>query len=111
MWEAYFQQQGLEAIHWKNIGPANAPDREIFEYARENGFIIFTNDLDFGAILAATNTPRPSVIQARAQDLTPEFLGDQIIRCINQFQTELIEGCILTLDPAKSKVRLLPINP
>ena len=110
MWEMYFHQNGLEAIHWVNIGAANAPDREIFQFARDNGYIIFTNDLDFGAILAATNSPRPSVIQVRVQDLTPENIGSQMLRCLAQFHSELEHGCILTLDPSKSKVRLLPLN-
>jgi len=30
-------EQGYEAVHWSSIGDAAAPDRMIFEYARNNG--------------------------------------------------------------------------
>jgi len=61
--------------------------------------------------LAATNAMAPSVIQIRAQDLTTEAIGEQLLRCLNQFKAELEVGCILTLDTKKAKVRLLPLNP
>jgi predicted nuclease of predicted toxin-antitoxin system len=41
---------GIEAIHWSTIGDPRAPDRTIFAWGKENRFIVFTNDLDFGAI-------------------------------------------------------------
>ncbi len=41
------------------------------EWAKTNSHIVFTHDLDFGAILAATNAIAPSVIQVRTQDVMP----------------------------------------
>ena len=111
VWETFLTDNGVEAVHWINIGKATASDPEIFKYAQENQLVIFTNDLDFGAILAATNDSRPSVIQVRTQDLTPESIGKHLLNCLIQFQNELNSGCILTLDIHKFKVRILPINP
>jgi predicted nuclease of predicted toxin-antitoxin system len=45
---------GIEAIHWSTVGDPRAPDRTIFAWAKEHSFVVFTNDLDFGAILAAS---------------------------------------------------------
>lgn len=36
------------------------------------GYVVFTHDLDFGDILAATNADDPSVIQVRTQNLHEE---------------------------------------
>ncbi|MBX2928650.1 MAG: DUF5615 family PIN-like protein [Saprospiraceae bacterium] len=110
IWETFFSNSGIEAVHWSKIGAAYATDEEIFHFAGEHKYIIFTNDLDFGAILFATNASFPSVIQARTQNLTPESLGENILLCLKQFSEPLQAGCILTLDTAKSKVRLLPFR-
>jgi predicted nuclease of predicted toxin-antitoxin system len=40
-------------------------------WAKGNGFTVITNDLDFSAILASTRGEGPSVVQIRAQDLSP----------------------------------------
>jgi hypothetical protein len=40
-------------------------------WARENRYIVFTNDLDYGALLFATAAASPSVIQIRAEDIRP----------------------------------------
>lgn len=111
VWEDYLLKHGIDATHWIKVGSPKSIDQEILKYAKHNGFIIFTNDLDFGAILAATNALAPSVIQIRTQDLTTEAIGEQLLRCLNQFKVELEVGCILTLDTKKAKVRLLPLNP
>ena len=46
--------RGIETIHWTAIGAANAKDTAIMHYARQNGYSVLTNDLDFSAILVST---------------------------------------------------------
>jgi predicted nuclease of predicted toxin-antitoxin system len=53
-WVRVLGDKGFQALHWSKIGMPNAPDHEIMAWAKENGYILFTHDLDFGAILAAT---------------------------------------------------------
>lgn len=109
-WVPVLEGAGWEARHWSSIGKSNAPDQEIFEYAKANGYIIFTHDLDFGAILAATNTEFPSVIQVRIQDVAPEHLSNYIISALHQFEQHLDEGALITIDEKKSRVRILPLR-
>jgi len=40
-------------------------------WARENRYTVFTNDLDYGALLFATAAASPSVIQIRTEDIRP----------------------------------------
>jgi len=41
-------------------------------YASVNGYVVLTHDLDFSAILAATQGEKPSVVQIRADDVSPD---------------------------------------
>ncbi len=109
LWVEEFKQGGWEAFHWSEIGAANAPDYEIMRWAKENNCIVFTHDLDFGAILAATKTDSPSVIQVRTQDVTPQALKETLFTVINQTHNELETGALVILDSHKLRVRILPI--
>ena len=57
------------------VGRGNEPDVEIMAYAAEQGCVVLTHDMDFGAILAATHGEKPSVIQLRMEDVTPQAAG------------------------------------
>jgi hypothetical protein len=53
-WVPFLNSAGFEAIHWSLVGNCRAEDREIMEWAREDSFVVFTHDLDFGTLLALT---------------------------------------------------------
>ncbi len=78
--------------------------------ARSNGCIVFTHDLDFGAILAATQASGPSVIQIRAENVLPEGAGDAVIAAIRRFQDGLERGALISVDPARARARILPLE-
>ncbi|MFM2042136.1 MAG: hypothetical protein RLY86_712 [Pseudomonadota bacterium] len=65
---------GLQATHWSQLGPGDAPDADIMAFARGHGLVVLTHDLDFGAILAAPEGDRPSVVRLRAAD------GESVLR-------------------------------
>jgi len=109
-WVSVLEEVGWEAVHWSLIGRPNAPDQEIFEYATSHGYVIFTHDLDFGAILAATNAEYPSVIQVRTQDVTPEHLSHLVVSALRQFKKHLDEGALITIDEKKFRARILPLR-
>ncbi len=109
-WCLTFAENGIEARHWSEVGDRRAPDSEILLYARAHGYIVFTNDLDFGTILANTRGRGPSVIQVRAQALLPEDLREVVLAALRQFVRELAEGALIVVDPVKTRVRLLPLN-
>lgn len=109
-WLQVFAAQGWEAIHWSTVGDPTATDANIMAWAREGGYVVFTHDLDFGALLAATHLEGPSVIQVRTDDLFPEVLGDLVVRALRQFEPELLEGALITIDESRSRARILPIR-
>lgn len=80
------------------------------EWARTNEYIVFTHDLDFGSLLAATGADTPSVIQVRTQDILPNSIEQIVISALNQFESSLETGALVTIDQAQSRVRILPIR-
>lgn len=78
-------------------------------YAREHDGIVFTNNLDFGVILALTRASGPSVIQVRTVDVNHDALGADVIRILFAHPHAIEEGAIVTIDSGGNRVRLLPI--
>lgn len=109
-WVDMLAGAGIEAAHWSTLGAKNAPDMEIMAYASTNDYVVLTHDLDFCAILAATHGEKPSVVQIRAEDVSPDVIGSQIIVALRQMANELEEGALLTVDPNRTRLRLLPLQ-
>lgn len=80
-------------------------------YANAHGYVVVTHDLDFSAILAVTHGDKPSVVQIRSEDLNFGVIGKQVIAAINQMKAELELGALFTVDPNRTRLRLLPLNP
>lgn len=78
-WVPVRERDGFPAVHWSAVGDGSAPDPVVLGWARDNNDIVFTNDLDVGATLAATRAAGPSVIQVRTQDVTPDHLGNLVV--------------------------------
>lgn len=110
-WVDALGNAGVEATHWSSLGANNALDSEIMSYARTNDYVVLTHDLDFSAILAATQGEKPSVVQIRAEDVSPEAIGSQVIIALRQMVTELEDGALLTVDPNRTRMRVLPLYP
>lgn len=80
-------------------------------YAREHGFVVFTHDLDFGNILAATGALGPSVIQVQTQDPLSAVVGKLVLAAIEDHRALLERGALVTIEPEKLRARVLPIVP
>ncbi len=79
-------------------------------FARADDYVVLTHDLDFSGILAATDGEKPSVVQIRAEDVNPDTIGFQVITALQQMESELKEGALLTIDPGRTRMRLLPLR-
>ncbi len=109
-WVEYLAGTNTGCVHWSTIGPVDADDESICAYARENGFVIITNDLDFPRILAHTAGGRPSIVLLRGEPLIPEVRGPAVLSALASCRDELEAGDILTIDWSdKVRARLLPL--
>jgi predicted nuclease of predicted toxin-antitoxin system len=109
-WVAFLAEAGFDAVHWSRVGSPDATDAAIMAFARANGHVVLTHDLDFGAILAATHGDKPSVVQIRAVDISPDVIGKSVIAALRQMTVELNEGALLTVDPSRTRLRILPLQ-
>jgi predicted nuclease of predicted toxin-antitoxin system len=109
-WEDYFNRNNIEAIHWSKLGNPKARDSEIFKYARENNFVIFTHDLDFSAMIAHSNSFGPSVIQIRNQNILPEISGKTILSIIESYKELIDQGVLIVIEEYQHRIRILPLN-
>ena len=109
-WIPTLEAAGFEAIHWSLIGDPRAIDAEVMGWAKAQGYMVFTHDLDFGAILASTGASGPSVVQVRTQDVTPEHLGDLVIGALRQFEEVILRGAIISVDESRMRSRILPLK-
>ena len=109
-WIDIFAKHKIEAVHWSFVGDPSATDRTIMQWASMNRYIVFTHDLDFGALLAATKVSSPSVIQVRTQNVLPNYLGNIVINAINQTRNSLEDGALVTVNETQLRVRILPFS-
>lgn len=109
-WVALLTDAGWEAAHWSLLGKHSAPDSEIMAYAAEHNYVVLTHDLDFSAILAATHGQKPSVVQIRTGDVSPQVAGPQVVAAIHHLRAELEAGALVTVGPRRSRVRMLPLT-
>ena len=78
-WVPVLATHGFEAMHWSTLGSAAAEDSEIMEWANQNGCVVFTHDLNFGALLAASGAARPSIFQVRTLGVLPSQIEALVV--------------------------------
>lgn len=108
-WCDILQAEGWDSVHWSQVGIVSAPDHEVTQKAIDERRVVLTHDLDYGAMLAATQATGPSVVQVRTQDVRPQILAPLLVPLLRQYENELDAGALLIVDEARSRVRLLPL--
>ena len=109
-WIACLESGGHSVVHWSSIGSHSALDTEIMAWARENGYIVFTNDVDYGALLFATAAASPSVIQIRTEDIRPPSAQHAVLFALQAAAEDLSAGALVTIDPRRLRISTLPLR-
>lgn len=108
-WVAELARHGWSAVHWCAVGDPRAADSTIMAWAKAHGRVVFTHDLDFGAMLALTHADGPSVLQVRGQDVLPEDIAPAVLSALRRYDAELATGALVVVELKKSRVRVLPL--
>ena len=109
-WVKTLADQDVQAVHWISIGQATTSDLEIMAFAKSHDYVVLTQDLDFSAILAVTQGTKPSVVQIRADNLNPDAIAQPVIAALRRLEPELERGALVTIDPKRARIRLLPLK-
>ena len=80
------------------------------QYGREHGYIVFTHDLDFGALLALTRARGPSVLQVRTQNVLPGAIGDLVMKVLTAHASVFEQGALVTVDERNARIRVPPVR-
>jgi predicted nuclease of predicted toxin-antitoxin system len=110
-WVQTLEVSGHDVVHWSSVGEPTDSDNQICAYAREHGFVVITNDLDFPQILAHARAFGPSVVLLRGEPLVPELRGAALVRALEDCAAELGHGAIVSLDwSGEPRARVLPLR-
>ncbi|MFD6321167.1 MULTISPECIES: DUF5615 family PIN-like protein [Methylorubrum] len=106
-WVIFLQGQGHDAVHWSSVGPQDAPDEDIVDWARAEDRTILTNDLDFGTLLVSTGASKPSVVQLRTDITLSTHVGPLVAQAIARMEDELVAGALVTVETGRLRLRSL----
>jgi predicted nuclease of predicted toxin-antitoxin system len=109
-WAESFVSLGIDAVHWSSVGHARASDTEIMAWASTAGRVVVTHDLDFGAILAASQALGPSVVQIRFDNLLQDDAVARVFAAMTQVGADLASGALVTIDVSRTRIRILPLQ-
>ena len=110
-WRNFLSEAGLEVEHWSSVGAPHAKDVDILDLASRDDWVIITQDLDFGSLLALRGLDLPSVIQVRAQATLPSDIGRQILDAVSASAEYIRRGALITVTPRDHRVSILPLRP
>jgi predicted nuclease of predicted toxin-antitoxin system len=108
---AFLTRLGHDAIHVRAVEMHRAQDQELVDYARSEGRVVVTFDLDFGDILALGVLDRPSVILFRLSDERPAEVNGRLGAVVAEQAGALESGALIVVEDARYRVRKLPIAP
>ena len=89
LWASRLTTLGQDAQHWSQIGSLDASDSQLLTWAAEHAAVVLTCDLDFGAMLAASQARGPSVVLLRARDVMSDQVVNQVASVLVSLATDL----------------------
>jgi predicted nuclease of predicted toxin-antitoxin system len=101
-WVPFLGNAGFDTVHWSAVGDPRASDSELMAWARANGYLVFTHDMDFGSLLAATRAKGPSVRQVRVKNTMPSAIGADVVRVLHLRREAIERGALVTIDKANA---------
>lgn len=106
----YLRSQGFNALHLREEGLQRLTDDLIIEKARQEERVILTHDLDFGRLIALSQSQLPSVITFRLSNMQPSHVNHYLNEVLTQFTKVLETGALVSVNEQGIRVRSLPIE-
>lgn len=104
------QRQGWEALRVSDVLPPGSPDTVVLAWARQQGYAVLTQDLDFSTLVALGGYRQPSLITLRLTSRDPEVVADRLLSVLPEIQEALEAGYAITIEDHAVRLRALPIS-
>lgn len=104
---AVLNEKGWQITRVSTVLPARTTDRDILEYAKQNDYVVVTQDLDFSTLLVLSRQNRPSLITLRLSLSDPDTVTHRLLRILPFVQTALETGSAVTVEDRTVRVRSL----
>ncbi len=104
------RERGWNIVRIPEIMDVRTSDIDILDYAQKNNKVIISYDLDFSELLAIYGYDKPSFINLRTSDISPDFTAQRIIEVVTELEKELHEGIVASVDDTSIRYRNLPIQ-
>ena len=104
------RDRGWDIFRVSEVMEPSAEDTAILEFARQGNRVIITQDLDFSKLLALRGFDKPSLINIRMGNPTPEIVATKVQEVIEALAPELASGIVVTIDEYSIRFRSLPIR-
>jgi predicted nuclease of predicted toxin-antitoxin system len=102
-------EAGHDAVHVRDLGLGQSSDEDILQRARDESRVIITQDVDFGALLAAAAARDPSVVLLRMSDGRPATQLETLLTQVSALSKELEAGSIVVIGADNVRIRRLPL--
>jgi predicted nuclease of predicted toxin-antitoxin system len=110
LWSRFLSDASYQTVHRSALGAATVSDEEIMLYAQRHGQTVFTEDLDFGILLARNRLTGPSVVQLRTGMNLPRQIGSRVVDALEQARPHLETGALLSIGTSDIRITLLPLS-
>lgn len=104
----FLRKMDIECHHVTEFKLETATDEEIISFAKEKGFTILTEDLDFGTILAYTKDIEPSILILRVGNLNTNQINQILANALPKIKDK--KNCIIVIERSGVRIRYLPIK-
>jgi predicted nuclease of predicted toxin-antitoxin system len=109
-WKATgLRDHGHDARLVKDYGMRESSDELILERAASEDRVLISADTDFGEILALRRELKPSFILLRLDRYSPPEQLTALASVLTTIELPLREGAVVVLEPARIRIRQLPI--
>lgn len=101
---------GHEATHVADHDLGGHPDADVMTLARREASVVVTYDADFAAMAVLGGDALPSIVLFRDQHRRPDELAQLLLDNLPDIAQPLTEGAVVVFDPARVRVRSLPLD-
>ena len=99
------KEMGGDFIHARDADLATADDRVVIHFARQQGRVIVTHDLDYGDLLMLSGEQPVSVIIFRLRRSSAPLMCRRLREAWEEIRDALSEGAIVVIEDASVRIR------